>query len=222
METIQSLPRRFQSGVSVAYTRHGDGVWKARRWGRECSRWLCWLFTCFTSWGKNINSLNTIAVELLNLLNSPSLGWPYCLCICWEAKRYSSIPPLILSLFLPSTLHSFQRKFPADVSITFPGKYFEVYGLLVRQGSLQSPFPLDTGMPWGPLERGTAIWKGQLSECHRMPFRHFHPAGNEPVALTPAEGTCLRPGSPWARGKQGRGWTAAVVPPSPLRHWCEN
>lgn len=120
--------------------------------------------------------------------NSPSLEWPYCLFICWETKRYFSIPPLIFRLFLPSGLVCFGRKFLADMSITFPGKCFEAYGLLVRQGSLQNPFRVDTSMPRGLSGRGTGIWKCQPSEPHRMPFRHFHPAGNEPVALSTAEG----------------------------------
>lgn len=51
------------------------------------------------------------------------------------------------------------------------------------------------------------------SELHRMPFRHFHPAGNEPVALSTGDlsQASLALGS-W---EAGTGWVLAVVSPTP-------
>lgn len=142
----------------------------------------------FYNQGKTINSLKTIAVELLNFAEFLISGMALLLAYLLGGQKMFLYSSPHFRFFLPSSLVCFGRKFPAGVSITFPRKCFEVYGLLVRQGSLQSPFPLDTSMPRGLQGRGTGIWKRQLSELHRMPFRHFHTAGDEPVALSTAEG----------------------------------
>lgn len=98
---MQTLLRR-SSWTWYCLHLHCDGASKARTWGVEYSK-LCCMFTCFRCWGKTVNMLNTIAVELLNW-RIPHFWDSPTVCLSAERPKDNSLYCPLFSDSFPSCL----------------------------------------------------------------------------------------------------------------------